>query len=81
MGRAKRRGAPEPPAISSAVENGTDVRRVPDHDERLKRVLRVAAEQAGYGQKLGPREGIGLAVHRSFNDYPLARMGNAPREI
>jgi len=37
--------------------------------ERLKRVLRVAAEQSGYGQKLGPREGIGLAVHRSFTTY------------
>ena len=37
--------------------------------DRLKRVLRVAAEQSGYGQKLGPREGIGLAVHRSFTTY------------
>ena len=37
--------------------------------ERLKRVLRVAAEQSGYGTKLGPREGIGLAVHRSFTTY------------
>jgi isoquinoline 1-oxidoreductase beta subunit len=36
---------------------------------RLKGVLKVAAEQAGYGQKLGPREGIGVAVHRSFTTY------------
>src|SRR3989441_1212321 len=36
---------------------------------RLKRVLRVAAEQSGYGTKLGPREGLGLAVHRSFATY------------
>ena len=36
---------------------------------RLKGVLKVAAEQAGYGKKLGPREGIGVAVHRSFTTY------------
>jgi isoquinoline 1-oxidoreductase beta subunit len=36
---------------------------------RLKGVLKVAAEKAGYGQKLGAREGIGLAVHRSFTTY------------
>ena len=37
---------------------------------RLKGVLRTAAEQAGYGKKkLGPREAIGLAVHRSFTTY------------
>jgi isoquinoline 1-oxidoreductase beta subunit len=37
---------------------------------RLKGVLRTAAEQSGYGKKkLGPREGIGLAVHRSFTTY------------
>ena len=37
---------------------------------RLKGVLRTAAEQAGYGKKkLGPREAIGVAVHRSFTTY------------
>jgi len=36
---------------------------------RLKGVLQVAAEKAGYRQKLGAREGIGLAVHRSFTTY------------
>ncbi|MGH8766725.1 MAG: molybdopterin cofactor-binding domain-containing protein, partial [Burkholderiales bacterium] len=33
---------------------------------RLKNVLKVAAEKAGYGKKLGDREAIGVAVHRSF---------------
>jgi len=36
---------------------------------RLKGVLKVAAEQAGYGKKLGAREAIGLAVHRCFTTY------------
>jgi isoquinoline 1-oxidoreductase beta subunit len=37
---------------------------------RLKGVLRTAAEQSGYGKKnLGPREAIGLAVHRCFTTY------------
>jgi isoquinoline 1-oxidoreductase beta subunit len=37
---------------------------------RLKGVLRTAAEHSGYGKKkLGAREAIGLAVHRSFTTY------------
>jgi isoquinoline 1-oxidoreductase beta subunit len=36
---------------------------------RLKGVLRVAAEQSGYGKKLGSREAVGLAVHRCFTTY------------
>jgi isoquinoline 1-oxidoreductase beta subunit len=36
---------------------------------RLKGVLRTAAEASGYGKKLGEREAIGLAVHRSFTTY------------
>jgi isoquinoline 1-oxidoreductase beta subunit len=36
---------------------------------RLKNVLKVAADKAGYGKKLGDREAIGVAVHRSFTTY------------
>jgi isoquinoline 1-oxidoreductase beta subunit len=36
---------------------------------RLKNVLRIAAEKSGYGKKLGEREAIGVAVHRSFTTY------------
>jgi isoquinoline 1-oxidoreductase beta subunit len=36
---------------------------------RLKNVLRVAAQKSGYGAKLGDREAIGVAVHRSFTTY------------
>ncbi|HXJ92401.1 MAG TPA: molybdopterin cofactor-binding domain-containing protein [Terriglobia bacterium] len=37
---------------------------------RLRRVTEKAAEQAGWGKrKLGPGEGMGVAVHRSFLTY------------
>lgn len=36
---------------------------------RLKNVLKMAAEGIGYGKSLPKREGIGLAVHRSFTTY------------
>ncbi len=42
---------------------------------RLKNVLKLAAEKAGWGQSLPDGEGLGLAVHRSFVTY----VGSAVR--
>lgn len=36
---------------------------------RLTNVLKLVAKQAGYGKSLPAREGIGVAVHRSFLSY------------
>ncbi|MGL4395931.1 MAG: xanthine dehydrogenase family protein molybdopterin-binding subunit, partial [Hyphomicrobium sp.] len=36
---------------------------------RLKNVVRVAAEKAGWGKKLPAGEGLGIAVHRAFVSY------------
>jgi isoquinoline 1-oxidoreductase beta subunit len=36
---------------------------------RLKKVLNVAADKAGWGKKLPARQGLGIAVHRSFVSY------------
>jgi isoquinoline 1-oxidoreductase subunit beta len=36
---------------------------------RLRRVVELAAEQAEWGKKLPPRQGQGIAVHRSFLSY------------
>jgi isoquinoline 1-oxidoreductase beta subunit len=36
---------------------------------RLKTVLNVAADKAGWGKKLPARQGLGIAVHRSFVSY------------
>ncbi len=36
---------------------------------RLKNVVRLAADKAGWGKKLPEREGLGIAVHRAFASY------------
>src|SRR5690606_4802725 len=36
---------------------------------RLRAVVELAAEQAGWGKQLPEREGLGIAVHRSFVSY------------
>lgn len=36
---------------------------------RLKNVVEVAAEKAGWGKKLPPKQGLGIAAHRSFVSY------------
>ncbi len=36
---------------------------------RLRRVAELAAEQAGWGRKLPPGQGLGIAAHRSFATY------------
>ncbi|HET8995336.1 MAG TPA: molybdopterin cofactor-binding domain-containing protein [Acetobacteraceae bacterium] len=36
---------------------------------RLRRVAEVAAEQAGWGRRLPPGHGLGIAAHRSFVSY------------
>lgn len=36
---------------------------------RLKNVVNVAAEKAGWGKELPARQGLGIAVHRSFVTY------------
>jgi isoquinoline 1-oxidoreductase beta subunit len=41
----------------------------PINTARLKNVVRVAAENAGWGKTLPPRQGLGIAVHRAFASY------------
>jgi isoquinoline 1-oxidoreductase beta subunit len=36
---------------------------------RLRRVVELVAEKAGWGGKLPERQGRGIAVHRSFLSY------------
>ena len=51
---------------------GEKIEEYPIDTGRLANVLNVAADAAGYGQKLPSGEGIGLAVHRSFVTYVAA---------
>ena len=44
---------------------------------RLRNVVELAAEKAGWGKQLPEREGLGIAVHRSFVTY-VASLENSP---
>ena len=48
---------------------GEDYRRYPVDTGRLRRVVEQAAQEAGWGRALPAREGLGIAVHRSFVSY------------
>ena len=39
---------------------------------RLRKVVELVAEKSGWGRKLPPRHGLGIAVHRSFVTYVAA---------
>jgi len=49
--------------------NGEDPAIYTIDTERLRRVVELAAEMAGWGRQLPPRHGLGIAVHRSFVSY------------
>ncbi|RUP00451.1 molybdopterin cofactor-binding domain-containing protein [Hyphomicrobium sp.] len=48
---------------------GEPYEEFPINTARLKNVVRVAAEKAGWGKTLPAREGMGIAAHRSFASY------------
>ncbi|GAB5415843.1 MAG: molybdopterin-dependent oxidoreductase [Congregibacter sp.] len=48
---------------------GADFDRYPFDTARLKNVLRLASDKAGWGRKMPAGSGLGLAVHRSFLTY------------
>ena len=45
------------------------LRRLPDRHRRLRGVVELAAEKAGWGKTLPKGEGLGIAAHRSFVTY------------
>jgi isoquinoline 1-oxidoreductase beta subunit len=45
---------------------GEDYRRYPVDTGRLRAVTELAAREAGWGRPMPAREGLGIAVHRSF---------------
>jgi isoquinoline 1-oxidoreductase beta subunit len=48
---------------------GEPYENYPIDTARLRRVAEVAAEKAGWGKKLPPGQGMGIAAHRSFATY------------
>jgi isoquinoline 1-oxidoreductase beta subunit len=60
------------PSQSSADpywNNGEDPQVYRIETARLRGVVELAAEKAGWGRQLAPRHGLGIAVHRSFVSY------------
>jgi isoquinoline 1-oxidoreductase beta subunit len=49
--------------------NGEPYDEFPIDTARLKNVVRLAADKAGWGKKLPKGEALGIAVHRSFVSY------------
>ena len=65
-----------PPRIVDPRKEGTelwnygeDFAVYPIDTARLRRVVELVAAKAGWGKKLPPRQGLGIAVHRSFVSY------------
>ena len=60
------------------VENywnyGDSVEEWPIMPKRLSNVLRVVAEQSGYGKTMPTGHGLGVACHRSFHSYVAAAV-------
>jgi len=57
------------PRFGQRGRYGEDLVRAPWTSQRMKHVLQVAADSAGYGQTLPDNEAIGLAVQYSFAAY------------
>lgn len=57
------------PRFGERGRYGEDLVRAPWTSQRMKHVLQVAADSAGYGQELPEKEAIGLAVQYSFAAY------------
>jgi isoquinoline 1-oxidoreductase beta subunit len=53
---------------------GEEYAEYPIDTARLKNVLRIASDKAGWGGDLPESEGLGLAVHRSFVTYVAAAV-------
>jgi isoquinoline 1-oxidoreductase beta subunit len=48
---------------------GDPYEEFPIETARLKNVVRVAAEKAGWGEKLPARHGLGIAAHKAWQSY------------
>lgn len=56
-------------ALSDEWLYGEDPKIYPFDTGRLRRVIEVAAEEAGWGKSLPDGRGLGIAAHRSFVSY------------
>ncbi len=57
------------PGVPDYTNYGEPFETYPIDTGRLRRVIEVAAEQAGWGRQMPPGHGLGIAAHRSFVSY------------
>jgi isoquinoline 1-oxidoreductase beta subunit len=57
------------PEVKNFWNYGDPFETYPIDTARLKRVVEIAAKEAGWGKQLPKGEGLGVAVHRSFLTY------------
>jgi isoquinoline 1-oxidoreductase subunit beta len=57
------------PGAADYTNYGEPFETFPIDTGRLRRVVEVAAEQAGWGRQFSPGHGLGIAAHRSFVSY------------
>ena len=60
---------PFSPSVDKPWNYGEPVADYPIDTGRLRRVVELVADKAGWGRKLPPGHGMGIAVHRSFVSY------------
>ena len=60
---------PFSPSVDKPWNYGEPVSSYPIDAGRLRRVVELVAEKAGWGRQLPPRHGLGIAAHRSFVSY------------
>jgi isoquinoline 1-oxidoreductase beta subunit len=62
----------DPSALQDSWNHGESPERYPVDTGRLRRVIETATREAGWGRKLAPGRGLGLAAHYSFVSYVAA---------
>ena len=62
----------DPAALKDSWNYGESPQRYPFDTGRLRRVIETATREAGWGRKLPPGRGLGLAAHYSFVSYAAA---------
>ena len=62
----------DPAAIKDGWNHGESPERYPIDTGRLRRVIERVTKEAGWGKRLGTRQGQGLAAHYSFVTYVAA---------
>ena len=60
---------PFSPSVDKPWNYGEPVESYPIDAGRLRRVVELVADKAGWGRQLPPGHGLGIAAHRSFVSY------------